>query len=451
MEVTLARFVHALRSAELAVSPAETLDAFAVVQAVGIEDPTVLRDALALTLAKSREEKRRFADCFQRFFQQLAFHQPAKPTLLRQVDGDELLRRTAPLVGPALQALLRGVLKHDQGQLAWLVQQRAEQLDLAHMQSLRDKGRLAGRLADALGMTELQQLLERGEPRDAPALQGALRYLRQYVQDQVNDYVDQQYRLLVDATGRRAIIEAALSGNLDQLPPGYHQEVDRVVRKLAARLARNHRRRRRRADRGKLDIKHTLRDNVAYDGALFHLRWRQKRQERATVFVICDLSSSVSRIARFLLMFLYELADVLPSVRTFGFSNRLGELTALFQQHDTARAVEEALFTWGKGTTDYGQALFDFREQIGRDLDRHSIVIFLGDARGNYYPPRVELLREIARRARQVFWLNPETPDRWGDGDSLMRHYAPLCLRVDTCTRLQDIERLADRLLTATR
>jgi hypothetical protein len=32
-----------------------------------------------------------------------------------------------------------------------------------------------------------------------------------------------------------------------------------------------------------------------------------------------------------------------------------------------------------------------------------------------------------------------------------MRHYAPFCLDVDTCTRLKDLERFADRLLTVTR
>ncbi|MEQ8783538.1 MAG: VWA domain-containing protein [Roseibium album] len=451
MELTLARFVHALRSADLPVSPAETLDAFDVVRAVGVADPVLLHDALALTLAKTLEEKQRFAECFDRFFHQLAFRQPAKRTLLRGVDADALLARTETLAGPELQALLTGILRHDQGELAWLVQRQAEALDLGHMQSLRDRGRLAGRLAGALGLDELRALLERGEPADAPEFATALRYLRQYVQEQINAYVDDQYRLRVDATGRRAIIDAALSGNLDQLPPGYHAEVDRVVQKLAARLARQHRRRRRRANRGSLDLKRTLRDNVAYDGALFHLHWRRRRRERATVFVVCDLSSSVSRIARFLLMFLYELADVLPSVRTFGFSNRLGELTGLFQQHDAAHAVEEALFVWGKGTTDYGQALFDFRELTGRDLDRHSVVIFLGDARGNYYPPRVDLMRDIDRRAKQVFWLTPESAEHWGEGDSLMRHYAPFCLRVDTCSRLTDIERFADRLLTITR
>jgi len=451
MEQTLARFVHALRCADVPVSPAETLDALAVVQTVGVDDRDLLRDALALTLAKTDQEKTRFAECFERFFDQLAFQQPAKKTMLRNVDTEAVLARVSSLASPELQELLAGILRHDPGRLAWRVQQQAQALDFMHMRSLRDKGHFADRLGRQLGLPELERLLEHRELTDEREILDVLRYLRQYVQEQVRTYAEEQYRLIVDATGKRAIIDAALSGNLDQLPPDYYVEVDRVVHKLADKLSHNYRRRRRRAERGALNLKRTLRDNVAYDGSLFHLHWRQKRLEKSTVFVVCDLSSSVSRIARFLLMFLYELADVLPALRTYAFSNRCGEISELFRRHDSSRAVEEAMFAWGKGTTDYGQALFDFREHVGRDLDHRSIVIFLGDARGNYYEPRVDIMRAISQRARQVFWLNPETPDRWGDGDSLMRHYAPFCLRVDMCSQLKDIERFADRLLTVTR
>ena len=51
MEVTLTRFVHALRSAELPVSPAETLDGYEVVRHIGIADPTLLENSLSLVLA----------------------------------------------------------------------------------------------------------------------------------------------------------------------------------------------------------------------------------------------------------------------------------------------------------------------------------------------------------------------------------------------------------------
>lgn len=448
MDLTLNRFVHALRAAEIPVSPAETLDAFEVVRQVGVRDAGLLRNALALALAKTPQEKARFDDGFERFFAQLAFEEPARRSLLGRVSAGQVIDAVGDALGERPRALIEGVLDGRPAELAWRVQQAAQGLDLDAMRALRDKRRHVEALSRALGLDELNVLIARRAGGDSD-VDAALRYLRQYAEAQVREYVDRQYALRVDATGKRAVLDAALSGQLDQLPPDYYREVDRVVHKLAERLARNHRRRRRRAERGHLDLKRTLRRNVAYDGSLFDLHWRSQRRRRSSVFVVCDLSSSVGRVARFLLMFLYDLTDVLPGLRTFGFSNRLGEITELFARHGAERAVAEALFVWGKGTTDYGQALADLRALAGRDLDRHATVIFLGDARGNYFPHRADLLRGIAERARRVYWLNPEPPERWGEGDSLMRHYAPHCLRVDRCARLADIERFADRLVSA--
>ena len=449
MEVTFARFVAALRNAEVRVSPAETLTAFDVVSRVGIADKALLKDALALALAKSRDEKERFDDAFERFFFQLAFREPAKRTFLRNVDRDAVLAALDTQLSADLVEAVANVLDDNRDQLALRVQQAAHEAGIHAISSLREKARYSEQIKEALAIDELDAYLAgggTGQPADA-----LLRYLRQYFNQEIRAYVDAQYRLHVDASGKRALIEAALKSNLDQLPLAYHREVRRVVEKLAARLAKEHRRRRKRTVRGVLDIKKTVRRNVAYDGAVFDLHWRQRKREPATVFVLCDVSNSVARVARFLLLFLYELADVLPNVRAFAFSSRLGEITDAMRTKSSEAAMEEALFTWGKGNTDYARAFFDFRELCGNDLNQRSTVIVLGDGRNNYYDPRPQIFEEITRRAKQTFWLNPETADQWREGDSEMRRYAPHCFAVETCNKIRDIERFADRLLTATR
>ena len=89
--------------------------------------------------------------------------------------------------------------------------------------------------------------------------------------------------------------------------------------------------------------------------------------------------------------------------------------------------------------------------RISLRLNHRSTLIILGDARGNYFDPRVDVFKHLSQRAKQVFWLNPEARDRWSDGDSDMRRYSAYCQRVDLCRELKDIERFADRLLTASR
>ena len=61
MERTLGAFIKALRTAEVRVSTAETLDAFGAVELVGYRDRAFLKDTLAIVLSKTVEEKDRRA------------------------------------------------------------------------------------------------------------------------------------------------------------------------------------------------------------------------------------------------------------------------------------------------------------------------------------------------------------------------------------------------------
>ena len=76
MDRTLVDFVKVLRTAEIKVSPAETLDAMECMDLVGYENREFLKNSLALVLAKNPEEKEAFEDCFERFF---VMDKPAQP------------------------------------------------------------------------------------------------------------------------------------------------------------------------------------------------------------------------------------------------------------------------------------------------------------------------------------------------------------------------------------
>lgn len=451
MDLTLARFVTALRKADVRVSPAETLDAFAVARRLGVANPTALRNGLSLALAKTVADKERFEACFERFFEQLGFRAPVKQTFFRGIDRDGLLAQLAPLASRNLHDVLTDVFHDDRSHLALRLELVASAAHLEEMRALRDRAAFSEQLARDLGVDELDAVL-----RDAGGSLGtttahALRYVRQYLRDEVHAYVDTQYRLRVDASGRKAILDAALKSSLAQLPPEFHSDMRAQVVRIAERLSKDHRRRRKVAKRGALDLKRTLRSNIAYDETLFDLHWRKQSREKAGVFALCDVSGSVSRVARFLLLLLYQLADVLPHIRSFAFSSRLGEVTDLFEAQSLEKAVETALFDWGKGNTDYARAFTDFRELALSDINHRSTVIILGDARNNHYDPRPERLKEIADRAKQVLWLNPEPEEQWGEGDSEMLRYAPHCFRVTRLASLRDLERFADMLVAAHR
>lgn len=448
MEVTFTRFVRALRKANIRVSPAETLDAFDVISRVGIADRDFLKNALGLALAKTLPEKLAFDDTFDRFFEQLGFREPPKRAMLNSFENHTLDLDTQARLGYPLADGIREMLDGNRELLTEMMQQAASQLHIDDIAALREKRTFELQIARLMGIPQLDQYLADDPDADVAPL---LRYVRQYLYTEVKDYVDGQYRLHVDPTSKRAILEAALAGHLNRLPPEYYIEVRRVVERLAKQFTKAYRRRAKRTQRGLLEYKRTLRQNMAYDGNVYDLHWRKVRKEPSTVYVICDVSNSVASIARFLLLFLYELVDILPRVRAFAFSSELGEVTDVFRNKASEAAIEEALFDWGKGNTDYGRAFFDFRQLVGKDLNKRATVIVLGDARSNFYDPGVTVLAEVSKRVKQLFWLNPEVRSQWREGDSEMIRFAPFCTEVFLCNQLVHIERFADRLMTTVR
>ena len=53
LEKTIGNFVVALRRADVAVSPAETLDAMAAIEIVGVDDKKLFQNTLSIILAKT--------------------------------------------------------------------------------------------------------------------------------------------------------------------------------------------------------------------------------------------------------------------------------------------------------------------------------------------------------------------------------------------------------------
>ena len=65
--------------------------------------------------------------------------------------------------------------------------------------------------------------------------------------------------------------------------------------------------------------------------------------------------------------------------------------------------------------------------------------------------PRLDIMRSIYQRARQVIWLNPESRRAWGTGDSEMFRYLSACHFSAECNNLKQLERVVDQLLKSTR
>jgi uncharacterized protein with von Willebrand factor type A (vWA) domain len=233
-------------------------------------------------------------------------------------------------------------------------------------------------------------------------------------------------------------------GQLDHLD---YKKMQDLVQQAARKLASQHGRRRLTRKRGMLDVRKTIAANAAFDGALFHTKWKATRVERPKIVAICDVSGSVSRIAHFLLLFIYSLQDVMPKVRSFIFASEMIEVTTLFEQEEIALALDEIMQRWGGMSTNYAKALVGFQSQALESIDKKTTVIMLGDARNNKGEGRADIWEKVFRRSKRVIWLNPERRNSWDTGDSIMSEYSPWCSTVEPCRNLQDIENVFNRLL----
>ena len=63
------------------------------------------------------------------------------------------------------------------------------------------------------------------------------------------------------------------------------------------------------------------------------------------------------------------------------------------------------------------------RAAAGRD----SVMVVLGDARGNWTDPQGWAFEQLAQACRRVIWLVPEPAVRWDTGDSALSEYLPWC------------------------
>ncbi len=480
---TLVDFVKVLRTAEIKVSPAETLDAMHTLDIVGVEDREFLKNSLSLVLSKNPEEKEAFNDCFDRYFTFDKLH-PSEPEEAPANDdsfdddgdfdpdssqqgqpggkgsgmgggqgGGEIEEDDVEAMSPSSE-LGKLLLEGSRSDIMVKIAESGRQVDVNQIVVFTQKGLYTRKIMDAMGLKGLQEeigeLQEQGGKPEGH-LAGRLKKARDQLREAVRDYVEKQFLLHADESGKQLREELLKKVKLSNLEKRNFKDVQEIVIKMAKKLIAIHSKRRKTFKRGQLDIRKTLRNNMQYDGMLFDIKWKSQKVDRPKVMCICDVSGSVSNYSRFLLMFLYSLAEILPKVRSFAFSSDLGEVTRLFDQNNLEDAMAKTMRDYGNGSTDYGQMLEDFRSHCMKDVDSKTTIIILGDARNNYGDPRAEILREMYDKAQRVIWLNPEPKSSWTVGDAEMKKYAPCCHQAEVCNSLAHLERVVANLLRVAR
>ncbi|TQJ57318.1 MULTISPECIES: vWA domain-containing protein [Streptomyces] len=445
-EVTdrLVGFVAALRAHGLRVGTGESVDAAEAAAALGFADRGLLREGLAATLLHSTDQRRVFDTVFDLYFPRGVGAPQGEPG-----DRDDLRDRLAA----ALAA-------DDETMLA--------RLAIEAVDGLGGYGSSPG--ADGWSS---HQTLERLRPQtllarvrdDVRARGGDVGFTDRLLEDEIRRRIE-AFRALVAGEARRRVAErrgrdeiarravAPTADRVDFLYAGKDRlaELRRTVQPLARRLATRMAARRRRAARGTIDLRRTLRGSLSTGGVPMRPVLRRRRPARPELVLLCDVSGSVSGFSDFTMLLVQALHDQFGKVRVFAFVNRIDEVTGLLEHGAAdpeglgARIRAEANLTGYHGSSDYGVALGEFTERYGAAVGPRTTVFVLGDARTNMSDPNLPAIRRIAEQARHAHWLNPEPRSLWGTGDSAAPEYAG-SIAMHECRNAHQLGALVSRLL----
>jgi hypothetical protein len=470
----------------------EHLDAMEAVRHVPIEDRVAFKYALGATLVKNDAHWRAFETIFEVYF---SLRASGWASSLSSEDGDspdgdepgaaalaalfDAERREADAEMAArtddelLEMLYRALLDGDDEMLAALARQAVNRF--AGMEPGRPVGGtyylyrtlrhldldgMRGRL-----MTAARQAAKGAGGPGSPDGEGDMTDLEARLAREEFDARLERLRRQIEAEIRRRLVAdrgaAAMAKSLRKPLPedvdfmhatqeelaALRRAIQPLTRRLAVRLARK----RRHGRRGALDFRSTVRHSLSYGGVPAEPKFRYPRPAKPEIVVLADISGSVAAFARFTLQLVYAISSQFSRVRSFVFIDGVDEVTSFFDGvedigHAIHRVNTEADVIWVDGHSDYGHALETFWVKWGQQISPRSSVILLGDARNNYHASQAWVAQEIAKRARHLYWLNPEPRAYWDTGDSIVSQYGVFCDGVFECRNLRQLERFVDHL-----
>ncbi len=483
----LSGFVGELRAAGLPVSMTEHLDAMQAVAQVPLEDRTAFKYALGSTLVKNNAHWRAFETIFEVYFSaraggwnRRADDDGTEGDLDRQLNLVAELLDAGRTEGDAelamlsaeemMEMLYRALLDGDEERLAALARQAVNRFagmepgrpvggtyylyrTLRHvdLDGLRSRLMAAGRGSVGSGVPDggdggrrdIDERLAREE------FEARMDHLRRLIESEIR-------RRLVADRGAQAMAKSLrkpLPEDVDFMHAtqeelaSLRRAIQPLTRRLAVRLARK----RRHGRKGPLDFRNTVRHSLSYGGVPAEPKFRYPRPAKPEIMVIADISGSVAAFARFTLQLVYAISGQFSRVRSFVFIDGIDEVTPFFDgvddiAHAVHRVNTEADVVWVDGHSDYGHALETFWTRWGQQVTPRTSVILLGDARNNYHASQAWVIQELGKRARHLYWLNPEPRSYWDTGDSIVSQYGVFCDGVYECRNLRQLERFVEQL-----
>ncbi|MEM0120823.1 MAG: VWA domain-containing protein [Thermoprotei archaeon] len=169
-------------------------------------------------------------------------------------------------------------------------------------------------------------------------------------------------------------------------------------------------RRRRRAPRGVLDLKATLRLSLRGSDEIKELRRMEGKPAKNRVVILVDISGSMDSVTPLLLEFLYVASNSSHSVSLFCFSTKLRRVDPLLRGrtlNDALRVIRSQLNIWGSGTR-IGECLKSLLTGFKHLLAPSTLMVIISDGWDlGEVSSLLESVAKIRLRVGGILWFNP--------------------------------------------
>ena len=187
-----------------------------------------------------------------------------------------------------------------------------------------------------------------------------------------------------------------------------HALAERLAKRMRTRLSR----RERACLKGRrIDLRRTIRRNVAHGGVPIELVWRSKRSKPLRLVVLLDTSGSMSLYTAVFVRFIHGVLDHFREAEAFLFHTRLVHISAAMREKDVTRAFDRlSLLAQGVGGgTRIGESLATFNRWHARGvINSRTCVMIVSDGYDTGDPEIMAAeMQRLTRRCRRIVWLNP--------------------------------------------
>lgn len=459
MQERIVEFVRGLRAGGVVVSTAEGLDAFAAIDVLGTHDRTLFRESLRATLIKRESDFEVFNELFPLYF---STNDLPLQNALEELSADEQGMVQEALEGfDERMSQLLDWLTNGEGPTDEELQQMMQSSGIRWADSPASAVWVTRRMLQQMGFTQLEDKLAELAQRLRDLGMGQESIMRvmgviETNRDELGQFVSQQVRY--EISRRRAERPRDLHGSdlthksFQALSAADMDTLRREIRRLVTQLRTRSALRRKREHRGQFSARQTIRHSQRYGGVPLEIKFRKKKL-KPDIVLIFDVSNSMQTMLEFLLYFVLEMQDQVSRLRSFAFYDNLGEVSDIVNNaHHTEmgplfRQIQKAIPGY-LFRTNLGYSLNTFYQHHLNAVRNSSTVIIIGDGRNNYADPRLDLVKELQRRAKKLIWFTPESEQIWGSGDSDLDKYAPLCDEVYLVKNLAQLSQAIDKSFT---